>query len=145
MRAEQGTGLTREPTTRARRTPSSLPNAALSKPTHRLAGFAPFPWITAELARVLAAAASWGFAHSVYFLLPAYMDAELGVGASSIGMVAAICVGPLSATTGSFFSEDLHIKNSGPEVNIVFMAYRVVFRASEGVQMRYKIIGDICP
>jgi predicted MFS family arabinose efflux permease len=47
----------------------------------------PFAWITPELARVLAAAAAWGFAHSVYFLLPAYLDAEVGVGASAIGFV----------------------------------------------------------
>jgi MFS family permease len=47
----------------------------------------PFAWITPELARVLAAAASWGFAHSVYFLLPAYLDAKLGVGPSAIGLV----------------------------------------------------------
>jgi MFS family permease len=87
MCAEQRTRPTGEPATRARRTPSSPTNAAASKPTRRLAGFAPFPWITAELARVLAAAACWGFAHSVYFLLPAYMDSELGVGASAIGLV----------------------------------------------------------
>ena len=34
--------------------------------------------------------ATWGFSHSVYFLLPSYIDSELGAGASAIGLVMGI-------------------------------------------------------
>jgi predicted MFS family arabinose efflux permease len=47
----------------------------------------PFHWIDGELVRVIAAASTWGFAFSSFYLLPKYLDLELGAGPAAIGTV----------------------------------------------------------
>jgi MFS family permease len=44
-------------------------------------------WLTPKLLRVLAAASSWGFAYSSFFLLPKFMTQELAAGPAEIGFV----------------------------------------------------------
>jgi MFS family permease len=44
-------------------------------------------WLTPALARVLAAAACWGFSFSSFYLLPTFMEKELAAGPESVGVI----------------------------------------------------------
>lgn len=44
-------------------------------------------WLTPALVRVLVAAACWGFSFSSFYLLPTYMQKELGAGPDAVGVI----------------------------------------------------------
>lgn len=47
-------------------------------------------WLTPALVRVLAAAACWGFSFSSFYLLPTYLEKQLGAGPDTVGVVIGI-------------------------------------------------------
>lgn len=50
----------------------------------------PERWLTADVAIVLAAASTWGFAFSTFYLLPSFLVQELAAGPAEIGFVVGI-------------------------------------------------------
>ena len=91
------TALTRRRRARARRVRAderprghlrSIPSAAIAptaEATHR-----PPSWFSADVARVLGASASWGFAFSSFYLLPKFLKTELAAGPAEIGAVVGV-------------------------------------------------------
>lgn len=48
------------------------------------------PWFTTDVALLLVAASTWGFAFSSFYLLPSFLMQELGAGPAEIGLVVGI-------------------------------------------------------
>lgn len=59
------------------------PTTPFENPSSRPAG----SWLTPALMRVLAAAACWGFSFSSFYLLPTFMERQLGAGPDTIGVI----------------------------------------------------------